>query len=162
MHDGVFATVDEAVATLFSSASKAKRSKIRSFALVHEELGDMLRFGPELSERQCLRIATGLRAGQSEAMRNALETHAVGTAEDEWAVLEPLIEAVEGVGSDPKRGGRPRKVVERSKPVRLANDVTMERVQTEDGYAIRIRGDHVNEEMIELGMDRIKFLLEEI
>ena len=162
VHDGVFATVDEAVATLFSSASKAKRSKIRSFALVHEELGDMLRFGPELSERQCLRIATGLRAGQSEAMRNALESHAVGTAEDEWAVLEPLIEAVEGVGSDPKRGGRPRNVVERSKPVRLANNVTMERVQTEDGYAIRIRGDHVNEEMIELVMDRIKFLLEEI
>ena len=95
-------------------------------------------------------------------MRTALESHAVATAEDEWAVLEPLIEAVEGVGVDPKRGGRPRKVIERSKPVRLANDVTMERVQTEDGYAIRIRGDHVNEEMIELVMDRIKYLLQEI
>lgn len=35
----------------------------------------------------------------------ALESHAVATAEDEWAVLEPLIEAVEGVGTDPKRGG---------------------------------------------------------
>ena len=122
----------------------------------------MLRFGPELSERQCLRIATGLRAGQSEPMRTALESHAVATAEDEWAVLEPLIEAVEGVGADPKRGGRPRKTVERSRPVSLANDVTMERVRTEDGYAIRIRGAHVNEEMIELVMDRIKYLLEEV
>lgn len=122
----------------------------------------MLRFGPELSERQCLRIATVLRAGQSEGMRSALETHAVATAEDEWAVLEPLIEVVEGADSDHKRGGRPRKSVERPRPVSLANDLTMERVRTEDGYAIRIRGPHVNEEMIELIMDRIKYLLAEI
>lgn len=52
--------------------------------------------------------------------------------------------------------------MERSGPVSLANDVTMERVRTEDGYAIRIRGAHVNEEMIELVMDRIKYLLEEV
>ncbi|WP_299211095.1 ParB N-terminal domain-containing protein [uncultured Tateyamaria sp.] len=162
VHEGVFASVDEAVATLFSSASKAKRSKIRSFALVHEELGDMLRFGPDLSERQCLRVAAGLRAGQSENMRQALESHAIGNADDEWAVLEPLIEAIEGMAPDPSRGGRPRKVVERSAPVRLANKVTMERVQTEDGFAIRLRGPHVNEELIEQVMDRIKYLLEEI
>ena len=93
-------------------------------------------------------------------MRKALETHEVATAEDEWAVLELLIEAVEGVATDPKRGGRPRKNGVGSKLVSLPNEVTMERVRTEDGYAIRIRGPHVNEEMIELVMDRIKYLLE--
>ena len=88
----------------------------------------------------------------------------MATAEDEWAVLEPLIDAVEGVGTDPKRGGRPRKKldVELSRPVSLANDVTMDRVRTDDGYAIRIRGAHVNEEIIELVMDRIRYLLEKI
>mmetsp|Transcript_23200 Transcript_23200/g.39777 ORF Transcript_23200/g.39777 Transcript_23200/m.39777 type:complete len:361 (+) Transcript_23200:492-1574(+) len=162
VHEGVFVSLDDAVATLFSSASKAKRSKIRSFALLHEELGDMLRFGTVLSERQCLRVAAGLRAGQSEAMRKALESHAVGNAADEWAVLEPLIEAIEGVAADPSRGGRPRKVVERSAPVKLANSITMERVQTDDGFAIRLRGKYVNEELVAQVMDRIKYLLEEI
>ncbi|WP_299146600.1 ParB N-terminal domain-containing protein [uncultured Tateyamaria sp.] len=162
VHDGVFASVDDAVNALFSSASKAKRSKVRSFALVHEELGDMLRYGPRLTERQCLRIAGGLRAGHAEAMRQALESHTVDTPADEWLVLEPIIESAEGDGPDPKRGGRPRKVVERSAPVRLANRVTMEKVQTEDGYAIRLRGTHVNDELIEQVMDRIRFLLEEI
>lgn len=76
VHNRVFNIVDEAVTTLFSSASKAKRSKIRSFALVHEELGDMARFGSQLRERQCLRVAARLRAGQIEAMRAAQETHA--------------------------------------------------------------------------------------
>ena len=122
----------------------------------------MLRFGSHLSERQCLRIAAGLRAGQSEAMRRALESVTVVNETDEWTVLEPLIEDVEGVGADPSRGGRPRKVMERSAPVKLANNVTMERVQTEDGYAIRLRGKHVNEEMVELVMDRIKYLLEQV
>ncbi|QFT60809.1 Nucleoid occlusion protein (plasmid) [Sulfitobacter sp. THAF37] len=162
VHDGVFGTVDEAVAELYAAASKAKRSKIRSFALVHEELGDMLRFGAQLNERQCLRIATGLRAGQGEPMRDALEEHRVSSAADEWAVLEPLIVAVEEGERDRTRGGRPRKAVTRSAPVQLANEVTMEKVKTEDGYAIRLRGPHVNDEMVELVMDRIKFLLEEI
>lgn len=162
VQDGIFASVDLAVAALFSSASKAKRSKIRSFALVHEELGDMLRFGASLSERQCLRVAAAVRAGQSEAMRRALESHAVGTAQDEWAVLEPLIEATEGSQPDPGRGGRPRKLAERSPAVSLANNMTMERVKTEDGYAIRLRGKNIDEDLIDQMMDRIKYLLEEI
>lgn len=86
----------------------------------------------------------------------------MANATDEWAVLEPLIEAIEGIGVDPSRGGRPRQVIERSAPVRLANNVTMERVQTEDGFAIRLRGKQVNEEIIDLVMDRIKYLLKQV
>ena len=56
---GHFADVEEAVARLFGAASKAKRSKIRSFALVHEELGDMLAFPEELTEKGGLRLAAG-------------------------------------------------------------------------------------------------------
>jgi ParB family chromosome partitioning protein len=160
VHDGVFETVDHAVNILFPAASKAKRSKIRSFAMVHEELGDMLRFGPQLNERQCLRIAAGLRAGRSENMRQALEGHAIAVAADEWAVLEPIVQEVEGAAPDHNRGGRPRKMAQRSAPVKLANEITMERVRTEDGFSIRLRGENIDEQLIEEVMARIKFLLE--
>ena len=55
VQQGAFDSVEQAVNGLFHAASKAKRSKIRSFALVHEELGDMLSFPEHLSERAGLR-----------------------------------------------------------------------------------------------------------
>ncbi len=63
VYGGGFPSMDEAVQRLFGSGSKAKRPKIRSFALVHEELGDMLSFANHLNERHCLRLAAALRAG---------------------------------------------------------------------------------------------------
>lgn len=69
---GHFAHVEEAVARLFGAASKAKRSKIRSFAMVHEELGDMLAFPEELTEKNGLRLAAALRQGVEGELRAAL------------------------------------------------------------------------------------------
>lgn len=158
----VFKTMDEAVNKLFWSASKAKKSKIRSFAMIHEELGDMLNFAPELNERQCLRIAHALRSGRSEALRDALYDHAIPDAETEWKVMLPIIELVEEGPPDPSKGGRPRKTLRRGHRIPLANDITMEKVVTEDGYAIRLRGDRVTNELVESVMGRVRWLLEEI
>jgi len=55
---GVFANTEAAVAALFPVASKAKRSKIRSFAMIFEELGDILEFPEALREKDGLRIAS--------------------------------------------------------------------------------------------------------
>ncbi|MFD2739609.1 ParB/RepB/Spo0J family partition protein [Sulfitobacter aestuarii] len=161
-HDGVFASLEEAVNTLFTSASKAKRSKIRSFALVHEELGDMLRFATALSERQCLRIAAALRANLGEDLRDELEGHQPETAEQEWELIEPIVTRAEGQ-ADPARGGRPRKVskVVRSPRVPLANGRSMERVETPDGFAIRLYG-NVDTVLVDQVMDHIRYLLEEV
>ncbi|KKL17678.1 hypothetical protein LCGC14_2483170, partial [marine sediment metagenome] len=70
---GAFASIEAAVDDIFAVASKAKRSKIRSFALIHEELGDMLSFPTGLSERNGLRLAQVLRAGAGPELREALE-----------------------------------------------------------------------------------------
>lgn len=69
---GAFANVEASVEALFQQASKAKRSKIRSFALIFEELGDMLAFPEALREKDGLRLATGLRDGAERALREAL------------------------------------------------------------------------------------------
>ncbi|MDT8327555.1 MAG: ParB N-terminal domain-containing protein [Roseovarius sp.] len=164
VYDGVFPSLDEAVQKLFGSASKAKRSKIRSFALVHEELGDMLTFATQLSERQCLRLAAALRAGLAQDIRRVLEDHVIESPEAEWAVLTPLIEQAEGVGPDPSRGGRPKvaQKVKKGVAIPLANGVSIERVERPEGYAIQFRGAAVNSEMIDKVIDHIRYLLEEV
>lgn len=85
--DGVFPDLDAAVNTLFAAGSKAKRSKIRSFARVHAALGDALRFGPALPERALLRLAGAIRDGGEQALLAAL-AEAADSPEAEWAALE--------------------------------------------------------------------------
>lgn len=160
---GAFADTESAIETIFAAASKAKRSKIRSFAYVHEELGDMLQFPTDLSERNGLRLAYALREGFGDPLRQALRGSAQSGPTYEWALLEPIIAAAEAVDHRPEpgkanRGGRPK--TQFSKPSgrqeSLANGVSMERVLHEDGYSIRLRGAVVNAEMVDLLMDDLR------
>lgn len=105
---GAFDSSDSAVDSIFAVASKAKRSKIRSFALIHAELGDLLMFPTQLSERNGLRLATALRGGAGPELRAQLEREQGGDARQEWALLEPMVERAEAAGPVPAKGGRPR------------------------------------------------------
>ncbi|MQQ10073.1 chromosome partitioning protein ParB [Epibacterium sp. SM1979] len=162
VYDGVFTSVDEAVSVLFQTASKAKRSKIRSFALVHEDLGDLLSHAVSFSERQCLRLAAALRAGLTEDIRAALERADPRDGEEEWLVMLPLVEQAEGATPDPARGGRPKI---HQKPVmgkreKMANGVEIQRESGPNGYAIRFYGDHVTADLVDAVMDSVRHLLE--
>jgi ParB family chromosome partitioning protein len=175
--DGVFIDTDAAIETIFATASRAKRSKIRSFAMVHQELGDMLHFPIDLSERNGLRLAYALREGYGDQLRGALiksarslasassaNGGAVGPA-IEWALMEPVIALFEAQErkSDHKseRGGRPKAQFARTIATQhaLANGVTMEKVQHEDGYSIRLRGKAVDSEMISVLMGALEQVL---
>lgn len=155
-----FSDTDTAIGTIFAAASKAKRSKIRSFALVHEELGDMLQFPTDLSERNGLRLAFALREGFAEDLRRALSDSRRGRPALEWAALEPVVASAEAVKRmpDQNRGGRPRtrlaKLSRDQEP--LANGISMERVPHEDGYSIRLRGAVVNVIVVEQLMDQLR------
>lgn len=155
---GVFPDTEAALGTIFAAASKAKRSKIRSFAFVYEELGDMLRYGPDLSERNGLRLAHALREGYGPEIRHRLIQSGEGGAAQEWALIEPVVAAAEAQERLPDRGGRPKLRFDkpRGKADSLANGITMERVLHEDGYSIRLRGAVVDIEMIELLMAEIR------
>ncbi|MEM0949749.1 MAG: ParB N-terminal domain-containing protein [Pseudomonadota bacterium] len=162
---GVFANVEAAVDGLFASASKAKRSKVRSFALVFEELGDMLRFPEALSERQGLRLAAALRAGKDDAARLALEAagHAI-SAEAEWAALEHIVAEAERAPRDAKRGGRPR--AQPAAPdwsgapeFTLSNGVRLRRERGADGWIIRLEGGDVPEDVVHAIMVSARNLL---
>lgn len=163
VYDGVFPTLDEAVNTLFRNASKAKRSKIRSFAMIHEELADMLEFATQMNERQCLRLATALRAGLGPKIREALEAVKVRSLDEEWAEMLPFIEEAEGAEPTPGRGGRPKaeKRLVKSRHTKLANGISIEKERGPRGFAIRFHGP-VTPDMVDECMARIEHLLGDI
>lgn len=136
---GAFGSVEAAVEAIFAAASKAKRSKIRSFALVHEELGDLLAFPTALSERNGLRLAGALRQGLSPMLRDALSATEPAGAEAEWAAVEPVVRQAEGVGRPAERGGRP-KVRPDPEGEHLAESLILERIPHGDGFSLRFRG----------------------
>ncbi|OSP54421.1 ParB N-terminal domain-containing protein [Pseudoruegeria sp. SK021] len=162
---GAYDSVEAAVSGLFRAASKAKRSKIRSFALVHEELGDMLTFPEHLSERAGLRLANAIRSGLSGRLREALASGHGTTPDEEWAVLEPLVDLAETETREPSKGGRPRRQAP-ARPsdgpglYRLDNGITIRRENDSKGYYIRLEGWTVNSDLVDTVMFEIKRLLE--
>ena len=158
---GAFNNAEVAIDMIYAAASKAKRSKIRSFALVHEELGDMLQYPTDLSERNGLRLAFALREGFASDLRMALLRTQGGGAALEWAAMEPVVAGAEATERNAGRGGRPKVQFARpsGQPHPLANGISMERVLHNDGYSIRLRGKVVNSEMVDLVMDEIRRLL---
>lgn len=91
---GVFASEQEALRTLFASASRAKRSKIGSFMRLVEGLDGTLRFPEALPERAGLALVKVLDADPEAAqrLRADLAASPPGDAEEELARLATLSE----------------------------------------------------------------------
>ncbi len=162
---GMFASIEAAVAQLFNAGSKAKRSKIRSFALIFEELGDMLEFPESLREKDGLRIATVLRAGAESRFREVLSSTQAGTAKEEWAHLEMVVQKYEAKALPSGKGGRPRAKApmpgwQGDDTLHLSNGITLQRGTDSQGYVIRLRGEAVNDDIVTMAMQELQRLLE--
>ncbi|MFI0397189.1 ParB/RepB/Spo0J family partition protein [Paracoccus jiaweipingae] len=161
---GAFDSMEQAVDAIYAAASKAKRSKIRSFALVHEELGDLLSFGPDLSEKMGLRLASAIREGFAAKLRTGLAAGQGDSVAEEVALLEVLLTGIEADAA-PRRTGRPRQArprPERFGEVQLANGISIERVWQDGKWSILFHGANVDVEMVEAVMLEIQRLLEPI
>lgn len=165
-NQGAFANTEDAVDKLYATGSKAKRSKIRSFALIFEELGDMLQFPERLTERRGLRLAAALRRGAEGELRGLLSQQGVEDGEEEWQLLEPAINALEGAPQDRTRGGRPKSKA----PARYgwvdgqtlvtSAGITIRRARDEKGHILRLEGAALTEDLVESLMLEIRALLE--
>lgn len=156
---GVFLNVEEAVNQLFPFASKAKRSKVRSFALVFEEIGDLLSFAEVLTEKQGLRIASGLRNGAENLLRDALADGNVMDAREEWAAIEAVLAAFDEAPRDASRGGRPTVKTGRATAIKTDSGVKLTwEPDGQGGYVVRLSGaiDHnLMEEVLQVVRDRL-------
>ncbi len=162
---GAFATTEEAVGKMFAAASKAKRSKIRSFAMIFEELGDMLEFPEALREKDGLRLAMALRDGAEANLREALGAGQGGDAKSEWALIESVLSDQVKPKPDSSRGGRPKSshpeaVRTNGETLRTSTGVTLQRQSDGQGFLIRFGGDGVSAELIEAIMLDIREKLE--
>ncbi len=156
---GAFASAEEAVAALFPAASKAKRSKIRSFALIFEELGDMLTFPDLIKEKDGLRLAAALRDGAEVRLREALAEGVADTPTDEAALIDYALARVDPPQGDPARGGRPRKSPE-GRSVALSSGITLQLAEDGQGWLIRLKGRRVSRALVETAMNELERLLD--
>ena len=164
-NQGAFTNTEDAVNRLFGTGSKAKRSKIRSFALVFEELGDMLDFPETLTDKRGMRIAAALRRGAEARLRQALPDKKPINGEEEWLIMEPLLAATENTPQDRSRGGRPR-----ANPVKYgwiddqtyktSSGITIRRAMDSKGHILRFEGATIDGEIMDSLIAEIVSLLE--
>lgn len=96
VEEGVFETEKKALLSLFRSASRAKRSKIKSFIDVVRGLGDLLQFPEDMGERMGLRLSKALgEDGMQDRLRAALVPPAPDAETEQSALSAALTPARE-------------------------------------------------------------------
>jgi len=95
VREGVFRSEKEALNSLFAAASRAKRSKIKSFLPVVETLGAWIRHPTALTERLGLAVSARLQADPAWGKRlyDRLRKADPATPEDEVALIQKALEA---------------------------------------------------------------------
>ncbi|KAB7609832.1 ParB/RepB/Spo0J family partition protein [Amylibacter sp. SFDW26] len=155
---GVYADVAQAVDHLFASASKAKRSKVRSFAVIHEALGDLLQFPADLTEKAGLSLAKTLRDGDLKPFRAALAENTPNDAAEEWRLLEGVISKAKPVVPSASKGGRPAKTVKLpAAPLKKGGELSAEVI--EKGFRIELKGRAVmRDDVARIQRDILRYL----
>ena len=96
VEEGVFRTEKEALKDLFASASRAKRSKIKSFLPVVEALGSRIRYPAALTERLGLALSSRIQSDPDWVKRlsDRLRKADPASPEDEAALLQRALESL--------------------------------------------------------------------
>lgn len=120
VEQGVYTGEKAALLALFGTASRAKRSKIRSFLPIYHHLDSVLRFAGAIPERLGLRISKALDGNPTCAGRLAaeLEQAAPATQVAEVAVIETVLAAFDTPNHPPKPVTTARKA-------RVSDDVSI-------------------------------------
>lgn len=99
---GLFETPQAAITALFAAGSRAKRSKINSFVILYQTLGEQLRYPTAIRERLGLALVAGLQkdAGLQQRLTEALRAPCE-TAAEEIAVLTDTLQGKEQAKDQP-------------------------------------------------------------
>ena len=150
---GAFDTLDAATRALYPHANAAKRQRLRSAALVVEELDGLLATPEHLSERQILRLAASLRADFIPLIVATLQETRADTIEAQWQALLPvMMEAEHPQSPHPYRPNRPRRVLH------PAPGVVVRREMTSDGWVLRFTGPDATGMRMDFVMDEVERL----
>ena len=150
--EGIFATVDEALAGLFPLADRFKRARLRLMVPVAEALDGLLANPERLSQSRLMQLAAGYAAGFGEVIETALAESSARTPDAQWQVLRG---ALSELGHDPDattptRPGSPRRVV------RPRQALTIRRERTRDGWCLHFTGREAHGGLMDDIMDEVE------
>lgn len=137
---GAFADERTALNTLFAAGSKTRRSKIRSFLEIVDHCRALLSFPEAMGERQGLRLAEAIRAGQGGQIARAIGPDRFETPAEEVAALARILDNLSRP-TGPDRSNR-----DRLPPVKpagrraLTPEVSMRLTATAKGTKIELEG----------------------
>ena len=155
---GAFGTTEDAVSALFPAASKAKRSKIRSFALIFEEIGDMLTFPDAIKEKDGLKLSAALRDGAGDMLRTALADAVPASSAEEAVMLKRALATITSPKRAPARGGRPS-TTSQGRRVVLPSGIALRSAQDKEGWMIRMSGQGLDEGLIDEILNEVAHIL---
>jgi ParB family transcriptional regulator, chromosome partitioning protein len=137
IEEGTFPDASRAIDTLYPTASRQQRARLRGFHHVVDTLADTpLRTPESLSTKRMDRLATALRLGGGPAIIATLTAHATHALPQQWEALRPILNTIltepePGLGPKP---GRPRHALT------LRQGMTLTRVRAPNGWIIRMTG----------------------
>ena len=148
---GVYDSDKTALQTLFSAASRAKRSKIKSFLPIVRDLGAVLQHPAAIGERMGLDLSQRLAEPElAERFRAALEDGDGRTAEEEQDILSGLIAATSDAGTPPAPSAAvpaPEKSADRP-PAPPAEEIAPGLRMTRQGSSLTLRGTAVTDDLV--------------
>ena len=151
--EGLFETIDAAVAGLYPLASSTKRTRLRSIAMAVETFSDLFHDPTEFSQRQVLRLASVTRTDLPDLLATALSQHRRSDTASQWQVIEPIVAEAESILSTPQpryAPGRPRRTL-RPRP-----GILIRREMTRDGWTLRFTGPEATGLVIEQVFDELE------
>lgn len=143
IEEGVFRSEKEALNSLFASASRAKRSKIKSFLPVVETIGGWIQYPGALTERLGLALSARITEDPAWGARlyDRLRKANVDSVEEETALLQ---KALDGAGGPVQTG--PKSAKPESKPAQAADAEPVTLTRSKSG--LRLSGPGLSDALV--------------
>jgi ParB family chromosome partitioning protein len=154
----IFPTIEEAVDRLYPAASAAKRSRLRSFARVAEQLDGALTAPEKLTTTQMLRLADACRHGYAEVMAAALDEASLKDPESQWQLLQPYLAESERAHAESPEPA-PSAPRTRRRPIRLSRPCTglvIRRELIRDGWRLNFTGPEAKSALMDRVIEEIE------
>ena len=159
VEQGHFETLDAAIAALYPSLSRQKRSRLRAVAEVVEHMAGVLSEPHRLSQQKLTRLAAAIRGDFADLMLTALMEQSDKSPAAQWKTLNAiLMEAeAEAAGTLPtdSRPGHPIRYK------RLRPSLRVRREWREDGWTLVFTGRDASGALMERVMEEVEGMVGE-